>query len=186
MAIVPRSNTTKSLNMRTKLPDTRVALQCTEEEFVESKNSGNFHIHRTWQVIDQAECKVDGQDVDLSGTELEQYLTTKWSDGKGGFLVETDSKVKKGLGRVYEDFEKLGIKGDIDTDQPQMEAKGKVVDAVIGSQEQPMRDAPTPEQIAKGQKVGDIKLDDDGKQVMMFRPNIKYILALSKVEPQAF
>jgi hypothetical protein len=49
-----------------------------------------------------------------------------------------------------------------------------------------MRDAPTPEQIAKGQKVGDIKLDDDGKQVMMFRPNIKYILALSKVEPQAF
>lgn len=186
MPVIPRNQTTKTLNIRMKLPDTRCALQCIEEEFVESKNSGNFHVHRTWQVIEHAECKVDGQDVDLSGVELEQYLTTKWADGHGGFLPETDSKVKKGIGRVYEDFERLGIQGDIDTDNPQLEAKGKVVDAVIASEEQPLHDAPTPEQIAKGQKRGDVKLDENNKPVMIFRPRIAYIMQLSKVEPQAF
>lgn len=189
MSLIQKDQTTKSLNMRMKLPDTRVAIQCMEEEFVESKSSGNFHIHRTWEVINQPPVTIDGQEIDLLGTELNSYTTTKWSDGKGGFLAPSDAKVRKGLGRAFEDYEKLGItipQEGFDTDQPPLEAKGKVVDAVLSSEEQPLRNPPTPEQIAKGQKVGDIKQDENGKNINIFRPKISYILGVSNVEAKPF
>lgn len=188
MPVVQKSETSKGLNMRIQLPTVKVAVQCMSEEFKESANSGNFHIHRTWQIIQAPEVKVNDDNIDLLGVELEQYLTTKWSDGKGGFLPVTDNKVKKGLGRVYENFEILKLDlPELDTDNPPLICKGIVADVVISSQAQDLRNPPTPEQLAKGQKVGDVKLDEEtGKPVQIFRPNISYFTSRSEVAPQPF
>ena len=189
MPVIKKEDTTKGLNMRIQLPSVKVAIQCMDEEFVESKSSGNFHIHRKWQVIQASEVKVNNDTIDLLGVELEQYLTTKWSDGKGGFLPVTDPKVKKGMNRVYENFEilKLDTGEGVDTDNPPLICKGIVADVVIGSQAQDLRNPPTPEQLAKGQKVGDVKLDDaTGKPIQIFRPNISYFTSRSEVAPQPF
>lgn len=186
MPIVKKDETTKGLSLRVQLPNTKCAIQCMDEKFEESKNSGNFHIHRSWQVINAPLVNVNGDFIDINGVELEQYLTTKWSDGKGGFLAVTDTKVKKGLGRVYENFEILKIElPELDTDNPSLVCKGFVADAVIGSQAQDLRDAPTPEQIAKGQKVGDVRKDENGKPIQIFRPNISYFTGPSEVAPIA-
>lgn len=190
MSLVKREETSKSLNMRMKLPDTRAAIQCIEEEFVESKGTpGNFHIHRTWQIIDHADVKIDGQEIDLTGRDIEKYTTTVWTDGRGGKLSTDDKKVKKGLGRAYDEYDKLGIvlpAEGLDTENPPLEARGKVVDCMLISKEEQQTERPTPEQIARGQKVGDKKVDENGKPVMIFKLDIAYILGLSKVEPQAF
>jgi len=55
-------------------------------------------------------------------------------------------------------------------------AKGIYADLVLGSDEQEMRKTPTPEQKAQN-KLGDPVLDSNGKEVKMYRPNIKSVLS---------
>lgn len=189
MAVVTRDQTTKTLNSRIQLPPTRCALQCTKEEYVESKSSGNMMIHRTWQVIEHAPVKIDEAEIDLSGTELEQYIVLKKSNGNGGFLPNDHADVKKALGRAYADLDAIGYPKEtvIDTDNPTLETQGKVVDAMVGSQEQPLYHPPTAEQLAAGKKIGDPQIDSEsGKPLVRFKPNLNYILGPSKVEAQQF
>lgn len=187
MPVVKRSETTKALNLRMQLPEnTRVAIQCMKEEFAESKNSGNFHIHREWQVIDHPEIIINSQEIDLKGTELDEYVTTKWSDGNGGFLPPSDSKVRKGLGRAYESYDKIGKplpEEGFDTDNPPLVAKGMVVEAVLKSEQQQVTNPPSEEDIAAGRKRGSAKVDSDGKPVYIFLPKIAYIIGPSEVKP---
>lgn len=186
MATVPRSETTKTLNSRVQLPNTRAALQCIKEEYVESKNSGNMMLHRTLQVIEHAPVSIDNTPYDVSGVELEQYIVLKKSNGQGGFLPNDHPDAKKALGRAYDDRDACGLEGDIDPENPTLDAQGKVFDAMIGSEEQKRFHPPTAEQIAKGQKIGDAMLDDNGKQVVSFRPKLLYILGPSKTEAKPF
>lgn len=189
MPQVTRDQTTKTLNSRIQLPPTRSALQCIKEEYVESKNSGNMMVHRTWQIIEHAPVVIDSVPFDISGIELEQYVVLKKSDGKGGFLPESHADVKKALGRAYDDLDAIGYPKEtvIDTDNPTLETTGKVVDAMVNSEEQPRFHSPTAEQLSKGQKQGDAMIDaETGKQVVTFKPRLGYILGPSKVEPVAF
>lgn len=188
MATISREEAGRSFNSRMTInTPVRCALQCIKEEY-KASGKGNMMVAREWQIIGQAELKVDGTPIDLTGIDLNEYTTLKWSDGAEGFLPKDNSQVKKGIERAYTKLDAFGYSKDelIDVDNPKLEMTGKVIDAMINTQEKDSTLPPTAEDLAKGIKVGAPKLGEDGKPLKFNVLNIQYFCGVSKTEPKAF
>lgn len=188
MATISREEAGKSFNSRLSInTPVRCALQCIKEEYKVS-GKGNMMVAREWQILQHAELKIDGTPIDLTGNEINEYMTLKWSDGKEGFLPKEDSKVKKGIERAYDKLDAFGFGKDelIDVDNPKLEMTGKVIDAMINTQEKDSTHPPTAEELSQGIKIGQPKLDEDGKPLKFNVLNLQFFCGPSKVEPKAF
>ena len=172
MAIVKATDTVVSLNSSTQLPTDRYIVRCKKEEFGISKSSGNPMITRTWEIVSPDTIVVNGQSVVIAGTEILQYLTLK--------NIEDDAKTKAAVGRYLAENKKLGLYSDeVDNENPSLVCVGVVADAILASDENTRKKAPTPEQIAAGKKFGDNILGQDGKPIKSYQHKVGEILGVS-------
>lgn len=187
MSIVKKEDTTIGFNQSLYFSPITCVLRCIEEIYKASQSSGSMMIERTWEIAGQPEITINGQEIDLIGNELKQYLVVKNSDGKGGW---DENKSRKSQGRVFQDYEKLNldslIKDGLDTDNPPLGAKGLVADAKISCKGQPKRLPLTQEEAAAGKKVGEVETSEDGKSKEVYRLNIDFIMGLHEGEIAPF
>jgi len=157
-------------NNKIMFPKDRYTLQVIEEK-CEPSSGGNPMITRTLQVIAPETAQVGDVTINVSGTKVTQFLVCKVSDGSGGWDAE---KSDKAFGRLRDDLLLFDPSLEqIDDENPPLIAKGKFVDAVIYGREQKSYKNPTPEQIAKGQKIGDPIKDANGKDIVIYQPQIE-------------
>lgn len=161
-------------------PKNRYTLRCIEEES-QTSSAGNLMLHRTWEIYSPSPVtSVDGtKQLDIDGLKLEQYLTFRIFE-KGEVNKDSTSKA---INALRDDLATLGYEEDsFDDENPPLIAKGKVVDAIVYGKKNPSYMDATPEQRAKGQKVGDPIKGPDGKDVVVYQLQIETILGLSTTE----
>lgn len=150
----------------------------TEAEFVESKRSGNPMIHYTMEVVSPDTRTIDGKEVNIAGVQIEQYATVTVMDGADVDTEGTDN-VRE---RLKELLAKLEIEtSNFDYQNPPVEKfKGLVVLCALGADTDSMRKAPTPEQLAKGQKEGDVMMNPITKKAIVFyKPKVIEIFGIA-------
>lgn len=135
-----RNETVKGLDRNTPLPRGNYVIRCTEEKFGES-SKGNMMITREFEIVEPGMVKVNGVEVNVAGTTLTQYLTTKvFKEDKS----VDEYKTKKAMGNVFADYEKIGHPCDeIDENNPlaNCSTKGMLLDAVCSSAEYDEKDS---------------------------------------------
>ena len=182
-----RNETTIGLNSSLAIPTDRTySLQCVEEEFKKFDGSGNYGIQRKWQIIAPEKVEINGQEVDVTGTDITQFVMTRMvaKDGRSA-----EARTASAMGRLYKDYDiLLGYEcdDDIDPSNPKLIAKGKVIDATLKNEEYTKTYPVSPEDIAAGRKVGKPILDEDGKEIKAFKRVFGSILGLSRVAPVPF
>lgn len=182
-----REDAVGAINSKIPLPKQGYAWQCIEEEFKES-GAGNWMIVRDWQIINpNTAFSPSGQELTVAGCTAKQYLlTASMKQDSNGQKVLDDSKTKANMARVFQDYDLLGLPNDdIDPLNPMLGAKGKVIFAVGYSKEYQQTKDPTPEQLEKGQKQGDVILDENNKPMVGFQVMLGAIQGLSNVKPVA-
>ena len=180
MAVRELNKVEGMLTMKDKLPRDRYVVRCTEEEFGESKSSGNSMITRTWEIVHPDSVQINGEAKIIAGLEVKQYLPTIVFDKEG---ERDDEKSDKALARIRDENSNLGLPCDvIDDENPALVAKGVIADAILSCEESKQFKSPTPEQTAKGQKYGDPIKDDAGKDVIVHRIKLDSILGRSSME----
>jgi len=95
-------------------------------------------------------------------------------------------KAGPALGRVLDFHEMIGLPRTVDeTNPPIHEYNGKVLEAILTSEESVQRKALTPEDVVAGKKVGDPILDNDGKEIKSVRASLVQFLCLWRGEEPA-
>jgi hypothetical protein len=148
-------------------PQDNYELTCVEEDFGASKASGNPMITRKWEIVKPETAVLGDKQVSIAGQQITEYIVckNKNADGEGWDTKKSDES----FGKLRDDLLLLGHDKSegIDDENPPTIAKGKTVLAWVYAKEQPRLKAPTPEQLAKGQKQGDpVKID--GKEVKRY------------------
>lgn len=155
-------------------PKDNYTLRCLEEEFSPSKSTGNPMVTREWEIVCPNPVEIDGRQIDIDGLKITQRTMVG--------NLQDEQKDAKAFGRFSEELKVLGFEGeDIDTENPPLIAKGKVVYAIVYGKEDVSRKSPTPEQKKKGQ-LGDPIKGPDGKDIKTYQLNIETILGLSTTE----
>lgn len=179
MVAMKDPNAVGQWNRTIPFPTDRYLVRCIEEEFSES-SSGNPMIVRTFELVQQAPIKVGDKQYDVDGQKITQYRVVKNADGQGGWDAEKTSKSQETL---REELTKVGYTEEsFDDENPPLIFKGKVFDAVVSGQKKTMYKAPTPEQVAKGHRVGDPIKGPDGKDTFTYQLNIDLIYGISTAE----
>ncbi len=181
----PQSERTSVLNASKQLPRNRYAIRCIEEKFAPN-NNGNPMVTLGFEIVSPETIKspFTGETLEIAGAKVKpQYMTLGAKDPEkpGKFLPK---ETKEAIDR-YADFRircQLPIPEEgIDNENPVMDYKGKVFDAILDSEEFMQRATPTPEQKSAG-KLGDPILDNDGKEMKSHKPFISQILGPSNVD----
>ena len=154
-------------NNSTPFPQNSYTIRCIEETFGPSKSSGNPMITRKWEIVSPETVQIGDRQVSVAGQEITEYITCKVKneDGDGWNVAKSD----KAFGRLRDDLLLLGAdaSSDIDDENPPTIARGLEVIAYVYAKEQARLAAPTPEQLAKGQKQGSPVMVD-GKEVKRY------------------
>lgn len=171
---------TQALSKKLPLPKNRYAVQCIEEEYKES-SKGNMMVKRTWEIVSPIEVTIGGEVINVAGVTIEQYLTLIVFKEDG---TVDEKKVAGMKGRYIQDANLFNetVPNDFDESNPPLYAKGKVMEAILSSQEYPQTQDPTPEELAKGQKYGKPILDQNNKPLKGFKPQLNELLYVSDVK----
>lgn len=175
MAIVKYGEGSTRLKRTDRLPKRRYAIRCINEEFGESKSSGNPMITLEWEIVWPETVDIDGRTVEVGGTDnIMQYFS----------FNPTDEKKRNSAVQAYLDIcALLNVPQDgLDTDNPTLVLKGIVADATLYAKDKPELDDPTPEERKEGKKAGKPTLDSNGKAIINFEIKINQILGVSTQE----
>lgn len=172
------AQTEAQFNSKFRLPPDRYTIRCIDETF-ETSSKGNMMIVREWEVVYPESIEINGQKVSLAGAKCKkQYFPTLVFDGK-----ERDAEASdKALARLKAEDAKLGIEYEtINDENPALQCKKLIAEAVLRPEEYSRLKDPTAEQRAQG-KMGDPILDEDGKPLISFSIVIGEILRKSTRE----
>lgn len=173
----------KDYNSKMQLPTSdNYVNRITFAEFVDSKTSGNPMIHFTSEIVSPEVVSINGEDVNIAGTTVEHYYTTT--------TIGDDEKTAANRKRILDDknpdelglYPRLGLDpASFNPENPDVSVfKGLVFLSAMGSKAEPQRKSPTAEQLAKGQKQGDImKNPVTGKDMVFHKPYVKEIFGLA-------
>jgi hypothetical protein len=181
MAIRKLGETVAEVNWSSKmpLPKDRYTIRCTDEKFGMNSNN-NPMITREWEIVAPEVVMCGDQNVTVTGVKVQQYAVCKVKADDGTWDAK---KSDSAYARLRDDLLLLGFDGEeIDDENPPLVAKGKVVEAILYGRKSESRKDATPEQRAKGAKVGDPITGLDGKPVVVYQPQIDSILGLSNAE----
>lgn len=168
---------------KTMLPRDNYILRVVEESFGPSKGSGNPMITLEFEVVSPEEVEVGGDMFNVAGVKTVGYYTTQvFADAEGNLEKDKTENAQKRVRTLYERF---GLPSDnINFENPVLEFKGKTVHALLYSDVTEQRKAPTKEQLAKGQRQGDvIKNPITGKPLVSYYPKIDEIFGLAQTDP---
>lgn len=174
---------TSSLNASKQLPRNRYAIRFIEQKFAPA-SSGNPMVTLVAEIVspETIVSPFTGETLEISGSKVKpsyMVLAVKGQDGK------FDMKATQEAVTRYADFRhKCGLDvpdEGIDYENPTLDFKGVVVDAILDAEEFIQRQTPTPEQRAKNEQGSPI-LDNDGKEMKSYKPFISQILGPSNVD----
>ena len=163
--------------------DSNYILRVTDAVFGQSKSSGKPMITLKYEVVAPETMLVAGEPVDIAGVSygLTQYFVTKSIDEAGNVDLEKQKNIVKRLEDLYKAFE-ISFDG-FDPDNANVEGfKNKTVYARLYNKQEEQCKAPTSEQLAKGQRKGDVMVNPVTKKPLMTnQPAIRDIYGLANV-----
>lgn len=118
-------------------------------------SKGKPMITLNYEVVSPESVKIAGEDYNVAGVKTRPtYNVTKSVDEDGNVDVEKTDKIKQMLDDMCT---KMGVPLITDPENPDINAfKGKYVWALVGNESVERRKAPTAEQLARGERQGDI------------------------------
>ncbi len=118
-------------------------------------SKGKPMITMNYEVISPESVKIAGEDYNVAGVKTRpSYNVTKSIDEDGNVDVEKTAKIKDMLDDLCN---KLGVPVITDPENPDINAfKGRYVWALVGNEAVERRKAPTAEQLARGERQGEI------------------------------
>jgi hypothetical protein len=121
-----------------------------------------------WEIVNQEPKQIGDKMIDFDGVKFKSYHVTRMPD---------DDARSENMFVQYQDRVLVPCGVDVDDgwdDENPPSVKGKVVYATVYGKEQQSYKSPTPEQKAKGQKIGDaIKDPLTNKEVILYQPSIE-------------
>jgi hypothetical protein len=161
-------------NNRIFFPKDQYTLRILEEDNTPSKQ-GNPMVKLEFEIVNCPIKQIGDLQVDMNGTRFSSWFVTKIVKSD---KAKTPEDIQKFSDKAFNDYDtilkKLGVdvsEGWDDENPPSV--KGKVFYAIVYGKAEPSYKSPTPEQIAKGQKVGDkIKDPVTGQEVIVYRPEL--------------
>ena len=166
------------LTKNVQFPLDNYIIRCTDEEFGPSKSSGKPMITLKFEVVSPENVNIAGEEYTVAGVQtLPMYLVTKSIDADGNVDMEKTANIKKRLDAICKAFELPEI---TDPENPTLGFKGKVVWALVRSESQERRKAPSAEQLAKGIRVGDVLCNPvTGQPLVNYSPKVDEIYGLA-------
>lgn len=164
-------------NSSMRIPqDSNYIVRVKEEVFAPS-NAGNPMITLTHEIVSPEEVEIAGEVVTIAGTEIKTYHTVKANPDD----ENAEDKNAKNLVRLKKLYSDCGIAFDEgQIDNPPLGFVGKNLFVLIYPDEVERRKAPTAEQLAKGQKQGDIMVNPLTKKPLVnYYPKIGEIFGLA-------
>ena len=154
-------------------------LRVIDEEFTQSKSTGNPMIHLTVEVDRPEEVEIAGEVYMIAGQKCELYYVTKTLEGP-----DAEDKSVNNAKRVKDLYDLFELPSDnINLENPELGFKGKLVFAMMDSETKERRGSPTKEQLAKGMKQGDIlKNPITGKPLIYYVPKVVEIFGLATAD----
>ena len=158
--------------------DSSYIVRCIEESFAPSRG-GNPMITLKFEVVAPEEMEVDGVKYNIAGTPISYWNITQNMNGEE---VDTE-KTEKSAKRTTQLYNAFGLdSSNINPENPALGFKGKTVYALIVNDAKEKRKSPTSEQLAKGQKVGDIMINPVTKKPLLTNyPKITEIFGIAEV-----
>lgn len=184
MALVKAIDLVGGLTSKIRLPRNRYTGRCIKDDFGNSKGSGNPMVTRVFEIALPETVLINGQQILIAGTEVIQYLPIiVLEEG-----VKNKEKTDKAQAKFSAENVKLGLPEDFDDENPLAEgnAVGKVVAMILSSEEYSPRLDLTPEEKAKGLKVGQPIKDENGKDIVSYRVKLEQVLGLSSADVPGF
>lgn len=161
---------------KVQFPQDNFVLLCTEESFGPSKSSGKPMITLKFEVHAPQTANIAGTEYVVAGVEIPFYTVTKSINADGVVDEEKQENVKKRLNALYAQF---GLPEPTDLENPTLGFKGKKVWALLSSDKQEKRKAPTAEQAARGEEGEVITNPITGQPLINYWPRINEIFGLA-------
>jgi|ERR1044071_4080839 hypothetical protein len=177
---VDRTKTTKMWGNKIPFPKDNYVLRCVSQEFKPNSNN-NPMVTLEWEIVNQEPKQIGADLIEFDGLKFSSYHVIK--------VLDDEEASNKAFNRFCEMLEKCGIdtsEGIDDENPPSL--KSKIVYACVYGREQPSYASPTPEERAKGLKVGKVLKDPiTKKDVINYQPTIEQIYGLfdGEVKTQA-
>lgn len=175
----------KQWNSQVQFNTDNYMVRCIDAVFGQSKSSGKPMITLSFEVVAPDAMNVAGDDYNVAGVKTRpMYYVTKSVDANGDVDVEKTESIKERLDNLTVAF---GLPAITDPENPDTEQfKNKVLWALIGSEVSERRKAPTAEQLARGEKVGDvIKNPITGLPLVNYFPKVQQLFGLVPAEQLA-
>lgn len=167
-------------NNNLQLPRDNYVIRCTEESFGPSKSSGNPMATLNFEIDSPEEVEIAGVRYTVAGARVSPvYLSTLGKNESGEVDADKTAKSRERFVAMLTNF---GLPTDnINWDNPTLGFKGKLVHALLYSDESEQRKTPTKEQMARGQQ-GDILLHPITKvPLVKYYPKVDTIFGLAEV-----
>lgn len=158
--------------------DSNYIVRCIEESFAPSRG-GNPMITLKFEVVAPEEMEVAGDKFNIVGVPIQYWNITQVMDGESVDVEKTQNAAKH-TKKLYEAF---GMdSSNINPENPVLGFKGKCVYALLENDPKEKRKSPTAEQLAKGQKQGDVMIHPGTKKPLVTNyPKISKIFCVAEV-----
>lgn len=181
MAIRKGSETRQmSWNRSIFFPKKDYILRITDEE-IKPSNAGNPMVKLEFEICNSPLISIGDAMVDLNGVKFPKWFVTKVKKQEGDNSPEALEKASQEAFDRYNMFLRqcgIDVSAGWDDENPPS-VKGKVVYALCYGKEEPAYSSRTAEQIAKGEKHGDIiKNPVDGKDVINYSPQLEQVFGI--------
>lgn len=180
----PQEERTSTLNASKQLPKNQYAVRFTDEKASPSKSTGNPMVTLEAEIVapDTIVSPFTGETLEIAGYKIKPVYMSLQAKNEDGSVDK--EKTQQAVDRYTDYMKRCGLdvpEEGIDTENPVMGFKGKVIDVILDSEEFVQRATPTPEQKAAG-KLGDEIKGQDGKPIKSYKPWITMVLGPSSVD----
>ena len=165
-------------NTQVVFPQDNYLIRCIKAEFGPSKSSGKPMITLGFEIVSPENINVAGSEYIVAGQNVSPlYIVTKSIDADGNVDVSKSETIKKMVDDLCAKFKVAEI---TDPENPDVTVfVGKTVWALLNGEKRERRKAPTSEQLAAGQKQGDvIKNPITGEPLVSYYPKIDQIFGV--------
>lgn len=170
----------KDYNLTLPWPTDNYIVRCLPDAKFGPSNAGKPMLTLNFEILTPETVNIAGEDFNVAGTKTQPvFRVTKSIDSDGNVDAEKTTTVQTYLKDMYKKF---GLAEPTDFDNIDVTPlKGIIVWAVVANKAVPKRKAPTAEQLAKGEKEGDVLVNPvTGEPNIMNFPEIKEFYGLPK------
>lgn len=180
--LLPHKNMSQKWTNKVQFPRDNFILRCMDNQFSQSKSSGNPMISLELELVSPAEYEIGAEGTfTIAGIKLTQYFPTQVLNAE---TKEVDTeKTAAAQARIKDLYEKFGLDfSDFNPENPVLDFKGRLVWASMYDKVTEQRKSPTAEQLKAGKRQGDVLINPVTKLPMIrHEPAISEILGIAEL-----